>query len=1410
MHLRQSIKRDLPYIQAMAKQANFAYLGDMASATGTDGLTVACGDNDKPLGFIYAGLEGSGRLTIECVGTKDSESSQAVRKALIGAVLSSNWDRIVAYNCVKSDTDRDILNPLGFSIGYHTPEVLPENQFPGGLLASRHLCPFKVSYVLPEHPMFVGAVYDPVTKVDLTDKDLDNLAGVVAKTYLRVKETQPKADVVGVVDRLLADHMFADESIKALIRERVENMLGVKLSSVKKVASKEYVIWGIPEGQNEEALLLEAPGGKKITDRNEAAKFVNLLESKYKARKVRIQELDLSKELDWLGETGLKGKKAAITLDIEKGDEILRGKWQNQKEIVKKIGEDEYGSPTVNGKSILRVRLPKLYKKDAMTTLGATEPSSVETKEAPAYVIAVLADIFGNEYKFQKEKPKDIIKFFESFVEYVVPKKFPSITLTEEDKERLRYKVERNMGLRLAVKIDTTNEELLSKAKNIVLSYFKDRNLLEEPYGGIQHFGIELSDKEVYIKLEVMGDNYLVVIAVDKNNRRVFDKNNSFTNGNDFIDGIINYLKELQHKKLAVIKKEDTMVINNKMEFGKALRYFSKKMGFVDATIKTAGLDKDQTLVLLKDKNTPRESIIRDHIVSDWVINEREEFKKEQGFPYQSQVVKYIVEKNNLSLSEDEEDMLGSLVYNASNEALKRKDLAEGFKVYPAEELESMVGKTIEVKNEGLFGGGNIKGKLIKVKDSFGIQSPRMRKSYYPIGYETKIKVEGSVTAATEEGDYNYPLAYVVSKCYWNYKIALKDNKDLKLSDYVTTWFHTVFPSKFPGYVDKINIEDLIVGVERKHVAETADVDDTLDQTLEPLAEQFATLYKEPANKGKDIVQLFDSFAEGKVKGDMIDSLRKLVETKINRKLSSKGADMKKKADFLMDKKDLPEEGTKVEDIKIDEKNQIADVPFEGDKNIMQPLDKPEDFQQQSESPLEKDPAESEHPTDDLSLLEDLNFDSLTEDEIGLLAHDLDIPANVSELEDRQPEVTQFNNLQDSVGVVPEAPELNAQYKEQQKLAKAIGASRVIKLSDRKAGGPLDWFNQLHQVKAIKKTALDDNQGKLPTTNPTTFDRDGVYIIPAEEIPFYVSPHTKPSFAALIKDHIKKVAEDFKVQITPSSKKDKALDTGNEVEIFVGAGVLPTAETFNITNARFIYDCEVPEYKPIENSTLFCVMNAAEGQALEMVKKNSLAFLKDTRLKEKSVAKNQSEILTQEVAGQDRGRAPENVGAVPGDVVKMEQPQPSSEGERNTTHHGSFKRSILKKAAVGTGGTVSIDIHLKNAEDVGDYKASGVQRLIDALNEVEFDYHEDEDLYGNDTLELDSFTPNITVNLTVDEGDVADIAEEMQIWPEIEAVLSKVIQTKLYKSSVEGKFSNIQTEGNKATFIVVWKEDLSS
>jgi len=56
--------------------------------------------------------------------------------------------------------------------------------------------------------------------------------------------------------------------------------------------------------------------------------------------------------------------KEALTLDLEEGDVILTGRFKNKRTVVKKLGVDKHGHPTVNGKSVLKFKIEKLLPKD--------------------------------------------------------------------------------------------------------------------------------------------------------------------------------------------------------------------------------------------------------------------------------------------------------------------------------------------------------------------------------------------------------------------------------------------------------------------------------------------------------------------------------------------------------------------------------------------------------------------------------------------------------------------------------------------------------------------------------------------------------------------------------------------------------------------------------------------------------------------------------------------------------------------------------------------------------------------------------------------------------------------------------------------------------------------------------------
>lgn len=74
-------------------------------------------------------------------------------------------------------------------------------------------------------------------------------------------------------------------------------------------------------------------------------------------------------------------KKADINLDIDKGDTLLGGRFKNSPTVVKDIGTDELGQPTVNGKKLLAMRIKKL-----MPTQEVAKEAGVDS--APNYTPA--------------------------------------------------------------------------------------------------------------------------------------------------------------------------------------------------------------------------------------------------------------------------------------------------------------------------------------------------------------------------------------------------------------------------------------------------------------------------------------------------------------------------------------------------------------------------------------------------------------------------------------------------------------------------------------------------------------------------------------------------------------------------------------------------------------------------------------------------------------------------------------------------------------------------------------------------------------------------------------------------------------------------------------------------------------
>jgi hypothetical protein len=90
-----------------------------------------------------------------------------------------------------------------------------------------------------------------------------------------------------------------------------------------------------------------------------------------------------------LRETIRKVIKEAISLDVKPGDVILTGRFKNKRRIVKTIGTDRWGQPTINGKSILKFKIEKEMPKKKWSAKSKEELKENDLRQ---YIKRVLQE----------------------------------------------------------------------------------------------------------------------------------------------------------------------------------------------------------------------------------------------------------------------------------------------------------------------------------------------------------------------------------------------------------------------------------------------------------------------------------------------------------------------------------------------------------------------------------------------------------------------------------------------------------------------------------------------------------------------------------------------------------------------------------------------------------------------------------------------------------------------------------------------------------------------------------------------------------------------------------------------------------------------------------------------------------
>jgi hypothetical protein len=95
-------------------------------------------------------------------------------------------------------------------------------------------------------------------------------------------------------------------------------------------------------------------------DETENQKTLEKLKQKYPKVEIGKNTNDIQNFIKKNGGSIRESVSEDITLDVNIGDTILMGKFKNKKTVVKTIGKDEHGMPTINGKKVATFRiLPK-------------------------------------------------------------------------------------------------------------------------------------------------------------------------------------------------------------------------------------------------------------------------------------------------------------------------------------------------------------------------------------------------------------------------------------------------------------------------------------------------------------------------------------------------------------------------------------------------------------------------------------------------------------------------------------------------------------------------------------------------------------------------------------------------------------------------------------------------------------------------------------------------------------------------------------------------------------------------------------------------------------------------------------------------------------------------------------------
>ena len=161
-----------------------------------------------------------------------------------------------------------------------------------------------------------------------------------------------------------------------------------------------------------------------------------------------------------------------IKLNVKVGDTLLMGKFKNKKVVVKNIGEDEWGMPTINGKKAVTFRIPK---KDTLKEMGLPGGAGVGLSLPGGYINGApdSKDVKKNSKKLNNKgmsgyeeidedkipgglaKGKTLIDLAKKYDEkgYYEPKQFAAEYIKPKLMKGIKVEMEHTTDVRIATEI---------------------------------------------------------------------------------------------------------------------------------------------------------------------------------------------------------------------------------------------------------------------------------------------------------------------------------------------------------------------------------------------------------------------------------------------------------------------------------------------------------------------------------------------------------------------------------------------------------------------------------------------------------------------------------------------------------------------------------------------------------------------------------------------------------------------------------------------------------------------------------------------------------------------------------------------------------------------------------------------